>query len=391
MGDVPEIVDAAPPFHKRGRAAACMTMVLLSSRRLGAAIALFAFCTSAVKALPSDERSTDERTAFVTSALEKLRNHHVNRSRLDWNAVEMAAIEKARAAQSNDALYEIVDGVIRDLGEAHSFLVRPRPLTGIASPAGSAQRKAPAFEASLVEGIGYIDLPTFVGGGESAVAFGQEIRAALIRLDRSPLCGWIVDLRSNEGGNMHAALLGLGRILGEGRLGSVDGGAVPQYWHYRSNRMIVSDFGDIENMTVPATSPFGTSPIVRGVRQTLALPAESPEVGQFGLPVAVLIGKHTMSSGEGIAVSFIGRPLARTFGARTAGRSSANLGFKLGGGEMLVVTYGAFADRNGRRHSPSVIPDQEIGSGGALSTSKSSDDVVASALRWIHSQQKCPP
>ncbi|MGE0358098.1 MAG: S41 family peptidase [Burkholderiales bacterium] len=359
--------------------------------RSAAVIASLALCAAAATLHAADETPIGEPTALVAFALDKLRTYHVNRSRLDWSTVEAAALEKAQAARSNGDLYDIIDGVIRDLGEPHSFLARPRSSLTNAPPASDAPRKPPEIRASLVGDVGYIDLPTFAGGGKREVAFAQDVRASLLKLDSAPLCGWIVDLRSNEGGNMHAALAGLGRILGEGRLGSVVGSAGPQFWHYRSNRMIVSNLGDIENEPVDDAFTSGTSPLVQGVRQTVTLPSDSEEVRQFELPVAVLIGKDTMSSGEGIAVSFIGRPLTRTFGKPTRGRSSANVGFRLSGGGMLIVTYGPFADRNGTIHGPRVVPDQEITSGSARSTLASSDETVASAVRWIHGRKMCPP
>jgi carboxyl-terminal processing protease len=347
-----------------------------------------ALCVAAAEVLAPDQRSVEDSTAFVGAVLEKLRIYHVNRSRLDWPSVERAAFEKARAAKSRNKLYEIVDGVLQDLGEPHSFLVRPRSLAGAASATGDAPAKTPAIRSSVVaEDVGYIELPTFAGTDASAVAFARATRAALLAMDKAPLCGWIVDLRSNEGGNMHAALLGLGAVVGQGRLGSVEGGAIPQYWHYHSNRMFVSSVADIGDGTGrDVTAPDG-SPVVRGIRQTFALAADSAEVRQFELPVAVLIGNATMSSGEGVAVSFIGRPLAKTFGAPTRGRSSANVGFKLAGGEMLIVTYGRFADRNGAMHSPSVIPDVETEWSAAPPSS--SDEAVASAARWIHGLHMC--
>jgi C-terminal processing protease CtpA/Prc len=169
----------------------------------------------------------------------------------------------------------------------------------------------------------------------------------------------------------------------------VVGGVTPQYWHYRANSTFISSLAEIDGGLVLEDPSPNSGPVLQGTRQAVALPVVVAEVRQWALPVAVLVGKYTSSSGEGIAVSLIGRPRTRTFGTRTSGRSSGNIGFKLSGGEMLIVTYGPFADRNGNIYSPAVVPDQEVETARSVSTADSSDDAVASALQWIHGQRQC--
>ena len=189
---------------------------------------------------------------------------------------------------------------------------------------------------------------------------------------------------------MHAALLGLGAILGNGRLGAALGGPVPQYWHYRKNEMVVATAADIGAEPTVETSATSKEPVTHSSRQLMALPADSKEIVKASLPVAILLGRYTKSSGEGIAVSFIGRSAVRTFGSPTAGWASANIAFRLGGGELLVITYGRFADRKGVEHAPAVEPDVAVASGAELSSADPNDSTISAASQWIHELAGCP-
>lgn len=89
--------------------------------RSAAVIVSLALCAAAATLHAANENPIGESTALVAFALDKLRTYHVNRSRLDWSTVEVAAMEKAKAARSNGELYDIIDGVIRDLGSLTRF------------------------------------------------------------------------------------------------------------------------------------------------------------------------------------------------------------------------------------------------------------------------------
>jgi C-terminal processing protease CtpA/Prc len=76
--------------------------------------------------------------------------------------------------------------------------------------------------------------------------------------------------------------------------------------------------------------------------------------------VAVLINQAVASSGEALAISFIGRPNSRTFGTSTCGLSTSNQSFNLRDGYTLFLTTAFLADRNENIFGRAVIPEQEV-------------------------------
>ena len=101
-------------------------------------------------------------------------------------------------------------------------------------------------------------------------------------------------------------------------------------------------------------------------------------------PVAVLIGPHTSSAGEAIAVSFKNRPHTRFFGQKTDGRSTGNVGFPLKDGAELILTTTALADRCKNIYEAVVLPDEfTIDEKGKEGIS------VEKAIKWLFEQSEC--
>ena len=71
----------------------------------------------------------------------------------------------------------------------------------------------------LEDKFGYVNIPDFSGGGEAATEFADVLQGEIERVDVEGVCGWVVDLRKNYGGNMWPMLAGVGPVLGEGIAG----------------------------------------------------------------------------------------------------------------------------------------------------------------------------
>ena len=167
-------------------------------------------------------------------------------------------------------------------------------------------------------------------------------------LDRAG-CGWIVDLRTNGGGNMWPMLAGLKPFLGDEPLGT---------FVSRDNTSPPWKAGQAVGVEPPAA--------LRGLEQ-------------------VLTGPRTASSGEAVAISFKGRPRTRSFGQRTIGLSSANDSFPLPDGSMILLTTAIEADRTGKLYGEKVDPDETIPAAGpgAPPASSIEDPTMAAAIAWL--------
>jgi C-terminal processing protease CtpA/Prc len=87
--------------------------------------------------------------------------------------------------------------------------------------------------------------------------------------------------------------------------------------------------------------------------------------------VAVLTSARTSSSGEAVLVAFSSQPGVRTFGAPTAGMTTANKAFVLSDGTRMAVSFAFYADAAGQLIDGPIAPDQ------------AADDALAVALAWI--------
>ena len=231
------------------------------------------------------------------------------------------------------------------LGEKHSFLIEPCRPTASGSAAGnqaggSLPSRIPLPTGIVIRGhVGAIWLPSLnslgEGGQAAAAAYAEALRSALKALDGKARCGWLVDLRQNSGGNMWPMLNGLDPLLGDAPFGHfLVGGSETQPWVRTA-----------EGIAPSSSAAFGVKP--------------GFALKHGDAPVAVLIGPQTSSSGETVAIALLGRPQVRTFGAPSAGFSTANETHRLSDGATLAITVMTVRDRMGRDYRGPITPDEE--------------------------------
>jgi carboxyl-terminal processing protease len=200
--------------------------------------------------------------------------------------------------------------------------------------------------------------------------FAEQLHGIVMDLQAQKPDGWLMDLRGNGGGNMWPMLAGIGAVLGEGDLGtfvSADGERVP--WFYKAGKAGVRP-------------PQGQDEISAFVERP---PFVLPEVPW----VAVLLDRSTASSGEAVAISFIGRPRERSFGEHTAGFSTSNQRYPLSDGAALFLCVGIEADRTGRRYPDGLDPDVKLPAPDSR-PSEEKDAVLQAAENWIAAQKGAP-
>jgi hypothetical protein len=300
-----------------------------------------------------------EADAYLMQAIGILRHRHIDSAGADWGSIVAQARADAAGAQHPAETYGAIRGVLTRLGERHSFLV-PAPATtgsrigGLSAP-GRAYQQVPTSR--LIGGrIGEVALPGLntirPNGAAAGNAYRAALRAALERLDGGALCGWVIDLRNNDGGNMWPMLQGLDPLLGPAPFG-----------------FFVAPSGQLALWQRESGS----------IRTSFK--AAAPEEAAFALkggaaPVAVLIGPRTASSGEMTAIALIGRADVRTFGAPTAGLTTANVPIRMSDGAYLVVTETFVRDRTGRDYRGAILPDEPT----------KESDAQKAAVRWIDGQ-----
>lgn len=301
-----------------------------------------------------------EARAYLDRAIAYIRGKHMDGPRLDWERITARAYRHAAGAVTSADTYPAIRGVLSALGDNHSFLEGPpqsAPAAG-GPAAPEPPQRLPGYV--LVDGrFGVLTLPGLDMVRPEHVPRGRlyvgRLREGLAALDRPDLCGWIVDVRGNPGGNMWPMLNGLTPLLGRPPFGAfVELSGARSAW--------TLDRGQV---TIEGTAP-----------RDLDLDFPAFRNGRAGAPVAVLIGPGTASSGEAVAIAFAGRPGSRSFGTRSAGYTSANETEILSDGAIIGVPSAWEADRTGREYRAAITPDALIEDGGE----------AGAAMTWLDGQ-----
>ena len=296
---------------------------------------------------------------MLSAVVDVLKQHHVNRGKVDWPSLEDEAFAMVSAAQKPRDTAPAIQFLIRSLGERHTFLIGSAQWKAMTSGETSGTARGAAFGtlpvANLMQGgIGYLALPGHDGSASDDVAYVAVLRNALRLFRTRGVCRFIVDLRGNAGGNMFPMQSGLVSLLGRGPYGYWDDGAGLAPW---------PDPEKVARMDGIVAGPYAARP-----------------ADQSRAAVAVLIDRRTASSGESAAIAFEGRPRARLFGEPTAGLTTGNEAFALPDGMHIAVTTVRAMDRNKRPFPIAVVPDVETPPGAETNDA---------ALAWLRAQ-RCP-
>jgi carboxyl-terminal processing protease len=324
---------------------------------------------------------------YIDAALAVMREHSVKRAELDWAALRADVLTQARGADVPAETYTALRYAVRNLNDHHSYFETPMWSGRLRElPVSNARtgRGAVAPTGVLLDGrIGYVVLPGFAGGVPLAqVAFANRVQQIIETLDISETCGWILDLRGNNGGNLWPMLAGVGPWL-EGASHGLRGDKIElgasiypdarrvSFW-YRDGQ---AGFGDYVQLRVSV---------------------EPTQLRAPSAPLAVLTDGATASSAEVLAIALSSRPATRRFGAPTSGLTAGNRTFALADGASLVLTVAATSDAQGRVYSAPLEPDVHVDTdspGAAPSIASlpatASDRVTAAAMAWLNAEPSC--
>ncbi len=302
------------------------------------------FDTASLEALPaSADPITPEAKAYLDRALDILQAKHLDRYRVDWPTVRAHAYAAAAHAQTPADTYKAIRLAIGELGEKHTLLLPPD-----ADIERLAAGPSPVAPGAKVLGERVVELKLPGTGDPTGKQYIEPLRTAIAEHKRAGACGWIIDLREDTGGATSPMLRGLAPLLG------------PPPWSGSSD----AD-GKLQILTwrdgLPVSVPVRTFP----------KPSKQPAPALQ--PVAVLVGPHTTSAGEFLALAFAGRANARSFGAPTAGFTTGNILVGLSDGAAIVLTVNQALDRTGKLVEGPLQPDQPT----------SPEQAEAAALAWL--------
>lgn len=266
--------------------------------------------------------------ATVEEALQIAETNALNRDFIDWtqtraevlglfesNGFDASILRLLQILNDNQSVYIFNNGRVLNLGEVECGN------NGISI--------------DFSQQVGYIRVGSFNGNGEAANNFARGIQDAIQSADRSDLKGWVIDLTQNSGGNIYPMLAGLGPIFGNDILGYFVTPDEDLPWGYEDGKawLRVKD-----NILAEVPNPYTV---------------RNPD-----LKVAVIIDNSTSSSGEAVAISFIGHNEVRLFGNATCGFSRGSLVYELSNGDAFVMSVSVMADRFLELYGGPIQPDE---------------------------------
>ncbi|MEM7111092.1 MAG: S41 family peptidase [Chloroflexota bacterium] len=297
---------------------------------------------------------TPDIEAYLYEVLDTVRENALNAEQVDWGEAEADIFARSEGATETKHTYPHINILLSKLKDNHSFFLTPKRAATLAA---ATLDDYPEISSEMVDSrLGYINIPNFAAIDQAvADEHAQQIQAHLGQSAEQQPCGWIVDLQDNTGGNMYPMLAGLAPLLGDGTLGYfLPPKGEPQTWHLQDGQIMLDD-------------------------KQMIFVAEPSTVDLSEMPVAVLLNRVTASSGEAVAISFVGRPQTQLFGQNSRGLSTANNGFGLSDGARLILTVSVMSDRNQTPYGAEVVPDVVV------------DDemVLETAVSWLLEQPNC--
>jgi len=281
-----------------------------------------------------------------------IRENSIVSDSLNWEEINKdIAFLSSNMKTKSDArpVLDYVVNKLKEKGDFHSFLMNPN----ISRSYGNQKYEAPQPESKTIDGkIGYISVPGFSGSGPESYQFANKIQQLIRQLDSAnQIKGWIVDLRSNTGGNMYPMISGLSPLLQNGTLG-----------YFVNPKNNLKEKWQIQDGAISSGN------------QVIMKIGDSYHLKNNNLKIAVLIGPSTASSGEMTTISFIGNPNTKLFGQPSAGFTTANKGFMLSKELMIQLAVSYVSDRNGKEYLRTIAPEVVV---------DEKDDILKIASQWL--------
>ncbi len=213
----------------------------------------------------------------------------------------------------------------------------------------------------LLDKIAYVQVPSFQVYDPTQINYyAQSLYDSIIQFNTKKIKGFILDLRLNGGGNIYPMLSGLSPFL---------------------DNQIIAYETDI-NDQISRTWEIKNGNFIIGGYQTTQISIDST-ITLNQIPLVVLIGPVTKSSGSMTGIAFKKRPNTIFIGEPTAdGYTSSNGYFQFAPNLNLNFATHYVADRNITIYKTNVNPDFTIYRGDDFDHLMQ-DEKIKAAIQWL--------
>jgi carboxyl-terminal processing protease len=277
---------------------------------------------------------------LIDTSITIMKINAVNRDKVDWTKLEATALSEAVGKENAYQLGPVFRMLFQSLNDFHgniscwdSTFKWQRPMPEYSDSIKNEWKKGVTLQKKILAGnIGYLRVPYMSFDERDKLdKKAQALNDSLCALLDQNVKGIVLDLRLNGGGAMYPMMLGLEQLLHDGKLGSFEAKG-HQSWIIKNNSFYLD---------------------------TLLLTSIVPKcsIANRNIPVAVLIGQGTGSSGEFLAMSFKKRDNTIFIGSNTAGYITTTMGFKINDAVWLLLSVGYGRDRDGQIYKEAISPD----------------------------------
>lgn len=310
----------------------------------------------------------------VDSLYTFIKFNSIHRTTADWNNIDKLFKEQIQNAKSIKDTMNCFVAVLGSLNDVHSQIFLNNQFYGY----------YPSFDDSVLvwlkplndkaiamtnkihseiiaNKIGYIRVPSIQIYDPTQInSYAQSLADIVTELSGKCKKGFIIDLRLNGGGNLYPMLSGLSQFLGNQTVG------------------FETDIND----SIIRTWELKNGNFVIGGYQTTNIKTKHKSILK-SVPVVVIIGPVTKSSGSMTAIAFKGRPNTIFIGEPTAdGYTTSNGYFQFAPNLTLNFATNFVADRNNKVYKTTVIPDLTIYQGNDFDNLLN-DAKIKAAIKWL--------
>jgi carboxyl-terminal processing protease len=323
--------------------------------------------------------SSVDPALYLDESLRLLRSNYVYRAQVDWEAIEAQAWATfggtlADAHRALEGAFALLNAA--EVGAHRGRLLlppgaQPRMQSG-AGASTSYPANVPPIGRRLSGNIGYLETFTLDTSAPTEVAsyYATTAHNLIREIDGEGVCGWIIDVRRNGGGQIAGMAAALGPLIGNG-----------VYFTDRlaDGRMSQGEYqGGMWRLSVEGQPGAGQ-----------ALVEQPYTARRSDTPIALLVSEDTLSMGEMTVFLFQQRRTTRVFGETTGGLlGDGIIDLPLADRATLRVVDRVLLDPQGQPAPRAIVPDV------AMQTDSSrygtdDDPLVQAATAWLRTQGGC--
>jgi hypothetical protein len=306
---------------------------------------------------PTAAKTSQLAKDYIDATIDTMALHSLMRDSVDIEALRNKGYQIAGDADAPEDVWLAIRYLLGELKDHHSFfMTNPERKVWAGEDETGEEPVIKYSSGGRVEDFGYLNVPGFHANvGHLKQSFADSLRSIIDGLRAGDINGWIVDLRGNDGGNMHPMLAGLEPLFSADTLGALlDVHGQYEYW----GRGETFEIADEDYVSV------NRSPTPRNE-----------------LPIAVLYGGRTGSSGEIVILSFVGNARTKSFGQPSFGLTTGNGNFFLPDSSYLFLASTYMVDQTGKVYGGKVAPDTIT-----TNEQEGTDETLAAAVAWLKSQ-----